>query len=429
MKNYKLLSLTLLGFLFIMSCAKDPDALSIVSILGEGTSLQDGSTVNSDLNGVTSAEDVPVNTEITITFDRAVDASTVNDTNVKLTNGAGEVVITATASSATIKIKPADVLERGTQHTISLQNILAEDGGTLTSTTRTFTTEGRAPIVVPHAENQIAYWTFDGITDDMTGDYPADNVVAINFGTDRYGQGNSTATFDGDKSIIEVLDGDRMMDANDITISFWIKTNSIYHLNENGDPSGHFVFGLGAFFGFQFEIPADYSACKLALSYVTEAGTPTSEDLWFNGNGEDKDNGGWQGWDYVANLTGSGGVQGLLKDKWAHIVCTYDAESKRGMMFINGEIMKSQDFNLWPEADAKSTITGIGYQGSEPDVENILAIGFIKSIDSQMWETEPWGGYQFPTSNHFKGDLDDFRVFNAPFSIDDAKALYDAEKN
>jgi len=429
MKNYKLLSLTLLGFLFIMSCAKDPDALSIVSILGEGTSLQDGSTVNSDLNGVTSAEDVPVNTEITITFDRAVDASTVNDTNVKLTNGAGEVVITATASSATIKIKPADVLERGTQHTISLQNILAEDGGTLTSTTRTFTTEGRAPIVVPHAENQIAYWTFDGITDDMTGDYPADNVVAINFGTDRYGQGNSTATFDGDKSIIEVLDGDRMMAANDITISFWIKTNSIYHLNENGDPSGHFVFGLGAFFGFQFEIPADYSACKLALSYVTEAGTPTSEDLWFNGNGEDKDNGGWQGWDYVANLTGSGGVQGLLKDKWAHIVCTYDAESKRGMMFINGEIMKSQDFNLWPEADAKSTITGIGYQGSEPDVENILAIGFIKSIDSQMWETEPWGGYQFPTSNHFKGDLDDFRVFNAPFSIDDAKALYDAEKN
>jgi hypothetical protein len=429
MKNYKLLSLTLLGFLFIMSCAKDPDALSIVSILGEGTSLQDGSTVNSDLNGVTSAEDVPVNTEITITFDRAVDASTVNDTNVKLTNGAGEVVITATASSATIKIKPADVLERGTQHTISLQNILAEDGGALTSTTRTFTTEGRAPIVVPHAENQIAYWTFDGITDDMTGDYPADNVVAINFGTDRYGQGNSTATFDGDKSIIEVLDGDRMMAANDITISFWIKTNSIYHLNENGDPSGHFVFGLGAFFGFQFEIPADYSACKLALSYVTEAGTPTSEDLWFNGNGEDKDNGGWQGWDYVANLTGSGGVQGLLKDKWAHIVCTYDAESKRGMMFINGEIMKSQDFNLWPEADAKSTITGIGYQGSEPDVENILAIGFIKSIDSQMWETEPWGGYQFPTSNHFKGDLDDFRVFNAPFSIDDAKALYDAEKN
>ena len=90
--------------------------------------------------------------------------------------------------------------------------------------------------------------------------------------------------------------------------------------------------------------------------------------------------------------------------------------------------MKSQDFDQWPEADAKRTITGVMYNGTEPDVENILAFGFIKSIDSEMWAEEAWGGYSFPTANHFKGALDDFRVFDAAFTGDDALALYNAEK-
>jgi hypothetical protein len=97
-------------------------------------------------------------------------------------------------------------------------------------------------------------------------------------------------------------------------------------------------------------------------------------------------------------------------------------------MYINGELMKSQDFDLWPDGDAKRNVKGVAYRGVAPEVENILAFGFIKSIDSQLWATEPWGGYAFPGANHFKGDLDDVRFFNAPFSAADAKALYDAEK-
>ena len=44
------------------------------------------------------------------------------------------------------------------------------------------------------------------------------------------------------------------MNSNDFTICFWVKTDSEGHLDASGNPKGHFVMGLGAFFGFQYEI-------------------------------------------------------------------------------------------------------------------------------------------------------------------------------
>lgn len=424
---FLMLALASLGVTWT-SCGDDdgPGTVTIVSIEAKGTSFEDGSDVTKDLNGATAATDVALNSVFTITFDKEVDATTVNSTNVALTSDAGAVATNVTAAGVIVTVTPNDDLQRGTSYTLSISGVEGTDGGTFTAITRTFTTEGRAPVVVPNESSMIAYWPFDGVADDATGDYPADNVVAINYGDDRFGQGNSTASFDGDESLIEVLNGSRLMDANDFTLSFWMKTNSNGHVNENGDPAGYFVFGLGAFFGFQFEIPANFSSCKLAMSYELENGDKTGEDLWFPGTPLDA--GSWQGWEFHADLTGTGGVEALIKDKWTHVICTYDAAEKKGRMYINGELMKSQDFDLWPDGDPKRTVTGVSYRGNPTDVEDILAFGFIKSADSPMWADTPWGDYYKPTSNHFKGDLDDVRVFSAPFSAEDAKALYDAEK-
>ena len=433
MKNLKyfllLSSVIIIGF---SSCKKDdpgPNPIVVSTIEAKGTSFEDGSDVTKDLNGASSASDVALNSTFTITFDRDVDATTVTSSNVSLSTDDGALSAGLQTSGRTVTLTPDTDLVRGTMHTLSISGVTATDGGSFSAITRSFTSEGRAPVTVPNESDMIAYWTFDGSANDATGAYPADNVVAINFGDDRFGQGNSTASFDGDESLIEVLNGDRLMESNDFTISFWIKTNSDGHVNADGNPANHFVFGLGAFFGFQFEIPADVTSCKLAMSYELADGTKESEDLWFNGSGEDNMNGGWQGWDFVADLTGSGGVEAILKDKWTHIVCTYNATDKTGRMYFNGELMKGQDFNLWPDGAPKTTATGVSYRGVDTDVENILAFGFIKSADSPMWADTPWGDYFKPTSNHFKGDLDDVRVFKAPFSADDAKALYDAEKN
>lgn len=414
--------------LLVTSCKKDPEFIMVGTIKADGTSFSSNSTVSSDLNGATTAKDVALNSKITITFDKAVDGTSVNTSTVKISEGTTDLAGTVSAAGSTITVTPTAIFKRGTLYTLSINGVKAVDGGMFTAISRTFTTEGKASVVVPNVANQIAYFSFDGLTTDITNTYVTRPGVAITYGTDRFGQKNSTATFDGDKSIIEVLDADKMMKNQSLTLSFWMKTNSVGHVDAAGNPAAHFVMGLAAFRGFQFEVPNNYNSCKLAMSYELADGKFTSEDLWFPGDGKNKDNGGWRGWDFVADLTGSGGVSALIKDKWVHVLCTYNATTRKGTMFLNGELMKSQDFNLWPAADAKLTVKGVAYAAVPAEFENILAFGFIKSVNSALWSTEPWGSYALPTSNHFKGDLDDIRVFKVGFAPADAKALYTAEK-
>ena len=293
----------------------------------------------------------------------------------------------------------------------------------LTALTRTFTTTGT---FMP--KGAVAYWTFENSADDVVGDYDpaASGVVAVTYTDGRNAAAGKAATFDGDASIIEVPNGDQLLNTADFTLSFWVKTNSSGHVNANGDPTGHFVMGLAAFYGFQFEISGDYSSCKLAGSYDLGDGTGASEDLWFNGGGQTRDNGGWQGWDFCQDLTNSGGVAALLQDKWAHVVCAYNATTKAGTMYINGQHMKSQNFNLWPEGDAKQGIVGMKYRGTEPETYPELAFGFIQSRAGTLWDSEGWGGYDFPTSNHFKGQLDDVAVFHKVLTETEIQLMYNS---
>jgi len=433
MKNTKILLLAALCGLFITTaCDDDPPAPNdamISTITASGTSFEDGSTVNADLNGAASAEDVALNSVITIVLDKDIDPTSASAGNIILTADGETVGIDVNTTTSQVVVTPQGDLQRGTAHTLTLTGIMAADGGGFATVSRTFTTEGRAPVVPPNLENQLLYLNFDGEATDVTGNYTLENVIDVTYGPDRYGQGNSSAVFDGNTSLIEVANAAELMAGDDFTMSFWMKTNSTDHVNADGNPAGMFVFGLAAFEGFQFEIPANFSSCKLAMSY-TNGTESLSEDLWFPGNGQDRDNGGWQGWDFVADLEGVGGVPSLIQDKWVHIVCTYDAASKKGQMYINGEIMKSQDFNLWPDGAPKQSITGVAYDETavEPTWEKILAIGFIKSADSEQWADTPWGDYYKPTANHYKGDLDDIRFFDASFTSADVESLYDAER-
>lgn len=420
----------LLSAFFIISCGSDPDPVLVSSIQASGTSFEDGSAISSDLNGSASAEDVALDAIITITFDRSIVASSASTNTIKLSTGGVEVPVNVTASSATATVTPTDDLIRGTIYSLTLNGITSDDEGALGMVSRSFTTEGRAPVIVPQEDSQIAYWTFDGVADDETGDYPASDVIGIEYGVDRFGQQSSTASFDGDVSVIVIPDGDRILSNNDLTMSFWMKTNSQDHTNANGDPEGHFVFGLAAFKGIQLEIlSGNYDAFKFGQFYTLEDGTLSGEDAFFNGNGQFADNGGWQGWDFHRDLTASGGVESLIKDRWVHMVMTYDATAKQHRIYLDGELMKGHDFNLWPEGSAKLGVTGVGYGGEAPSELNELAFGFVHSPGGTLWDDQPWGAYELPTSKHFKGDLDDVRVFSSALSPDDVKTLYDTEKN
>ncbi len=65
------------------------------------------------------------------------------------------------------------------------------------------------------------------------------------------------------------------MNTENFTLSFWVKTNS------EGIERGHFVMGLGAFYGFQYEIFGSYDGAKLAGRYELPDGGTVAEDMWF----------------------------------------------------------------------------------------------------------------------------------------------------
>ena len=193
-----------------------------------------------------------------------------------------------------------------------------------------------------------------------TKDPTANQIVDITYVAGRKTEAGKAASFNGTTSIIEISNGDQLMNTNNFTLSFWVK--AIPH-TDNAD-KGHFVMGLGAFFGFQFEIYGGFGGWKLATRYnYNNAGTigTTTEDNGFNGDGKGASNGGWQGFAFTKDLTTSGGPASIIKDKWAHIVYTYNGATKQGIYYANGEKMREMDFDLWPDGDNKRFITGLKY--------------------------------------------------------------------
>ena len=283
--------------------------------------------------------------------------------------------------------------------------------------TRSFTTIGT---FVP--AGQIAHWGFEDNANDDVGTYnpSATGVVDITYVDSRNAAAGKAASFNGTTSIIEIPNGDLLIDTDDFTISFWVKTNSA------DKTSGHFVIGLGAFYGIQFEIFGAYDGAKFAIQYELEDGSTTAEDMWFPANAQDNTNGGWQGWDYAKAIT-SDEMIALLKDTWLHVVYIYNSAEKQGILYYNGEKMKSFDFDLWPDGDPKRTVVGLKYGGVEPDVVNELAFGFIQSRAGTMWDNETWGGYDFPEANHFKGLLDDIRIYNSIMTAQEVSMMYASE--
>jgi hypothetical protein len=396
----------------VSSCNKDEDETF------ELVSLMAGSI---DLNGATPANTVPSEPTITATFSVDVDAATVGSAVIKLVRDYdnANIALTITTAGKMITIVPNEGLGNGALYKLSfLAGIKSSDGQDLPAFERTFTTVGN---FVP--SGVVAYWGFNDTPNEMVLNTAPVGIEAINYVNSYSSAAGKAASFNGTTSIIEFAGADAWMNTADFTLSFWVKASSVNH-----GTRGHFVMGLGAFYGFQFEITGDYSWCKLAAQYEFADGTSGAEDLWFPGDGVTGANGGWQGWTYCKDLTGAGGVANLLKDKWANVVCTYNSATREGIMFINGEKMKAFDFDLWPDGDVKRGVVGLKYGGNAPEVVNELAFGFIQSRAGTLWDGEPWGGYGFPDANHFEGQLDDIRIFHKALTETEIGLMYASEK-
>ncbi|MEZ4996438.1 MAG: LamG-like jellyroll fold domain-containing protein [Bacteroidales bacterium] len=188
-----------------------------------------------------------------------------------------------------------------------------------------------------------------------------------------------------------------LMNTNSFTIAFWVKTNS------TGKTNGHFVMGLAGWNGIQYEIFGGYDGSKFAIQYQHATGT-AAEDMWFPALADL----GWQGWTYAKSLTAAEMIA-KLKDNWYHVVYTYNAPTKVGTLYFDGVKMKSFDFNLWPDGDAKRGVTG----------SNMQVMFLTKKVGSGVHPgrnnrtiSDDWADYANPANNHFKGQLDDIRIWH-----------------
>jgi len=422
--KFSFLALLATGLLF-MGCDDDDGAepISITAISANGTDLQTGDNITVDLNSAAAATDVPLDATITVTFAKEVDAATVDASSVNLTESGSAVGASVSASGSTVTVTPDAAFARGTVYTLTItSDVAAADGGQFSQTTRQFTTAGRAEVVPPQSDKQLAYWKFDGTVNSDDGAYNGE-AVALNYTEDRFGNQTSAAWFDGDASIVEVDGGDELlMDRTSFTWSYWVYVDTVDHVG------GHFVMGCGNTSGFFMEIQGHTNALKLNARYTRPDGTTTGNDFFINADGMSADNGGWVGVEFEKDLSGEGGMSSLIAQQWAHLVFVYDGNTNKRSFYINGELIETDNLT---NAPALADLNGITFDSSNEvgvTIGTDLAFGFLHDRATTKWENEPWGGYQFPDANHFKGYLDDVRMFEAALLESEVKELYDAEK-
>jgi hypothetical protein len=417
MKKVRLILSYFLAMAFIVtvlnSCGDDDPAAITLSALTAN---------NIDLNGATSPSNVPADAVMSATFTRDVDAATATEANITLTRDYDDAIlpVNISVSGPTVTVTPEEELGGGTLYILKFSGLESEDGASLGAPIeRNFTTAGTfSPAGV------IAHFTFEDNAADVVGAYdPTEgDVVDLTFVASRKTAAGKAASFNGETTIIEVPNADDFMENDDFALSFWVKADA--------SEQGHFVFGLAGWYGFQFEIAGDYAWVKLAMQYDQGDGTKNSEDSFWNGNGQTKDTdpAGWQGWTFNKDVTASGGVgETYFKDKWAHVVVTYDAASQVNTMYVNGEKVKEHDFQFWPDGDKKRDITGVSYAGNAAP-GNELAFGFIQARESRLI-TDDWANYAHEAADkHFKGLLDDFRVFDHSLTATEVNLMYNSEK-
>jgi hypothetical protein len=408
-KQSVLLSIALVAIALMVglsSCKKKTDTIvfSVSSMTAGGV----------DINQAVPPSNVPSNaTSINIGFTVDVNSSSATADKFTLTrNYDGAVIpLTVTVSGATINLGIAQGLGNGSLYQFAVKaGLSSTDGQSLSAFTRTFTTAGSFT-----PDGMIAYWNFDDNVNDQVGGFSpiAAGIIDLSYATSFKSTVGKAGVFNGTTTLVEIPNGDQLDNTESFTLSFWVKADSTKH--------GQFVMGLAGWFGFQFEISGDYKTCKLAAQYKFGDGTSGSEDLWFSADG----NLGWQGWTYCRDLTTLGGLSFIMADKWANVVCRYNAANKVGTMYINGEKMKEQDFNLWPAGDPKTTVTGLKYAGNPGN--NHFVFGFIQD-KTDPTITDAWAQYSDPANNHFKGMLDEVRIFHKALTEQEIQLMYNSVK-
>jgi hypothetical protein len=417
------------------SCNKDDDEGPSTFTLA---SLSSGST---DLNGATSAEGVPTDGAITATFNTDVDASTATTSNITLKRGFDNKAtdITVTSSGKTVTITPVSPLSGGATYILNIGALQSTNKVAFTPIERSFKTAGS---FVP--DDQIAYWNFDDNSNDQVGDFDG-TATDVTFSDARNAAFGKAASFNGTTSIIDVPNGGDLL-GSDRTLSFWVKYDTTNHLNAGGGQKGFFTMGVGGFYGFQIETQGRAHEFKIAGAYTNGTDTVTN-DMVFNADGKTSTNAGDSQMDAATTTDddmGPTGVRSALAQQWANIIFTFNGSTGVRSIYLNGDLVMQQNLrNLTTSASVTDPgLKKLGAATSQVLIPSKVAVGEPDGYDDHWafgwWvgkastQFPSWGAdccqYGNPNNNHFKGMLDDVRIFDRAITEEEVQLMYESEK-
>lgn len=424
----------LIGLMTFSGCKDDaPSALAIVSITSTGTNLTTGASQTVDLNGTTSPTDVPTNGVVTVTFSKPVNGATVTSTSITLSDGTTNIPLTITTTGAAVAIAPTAELVRGTLYTISVTSaVIATDGGKFTTASRTFTTAGRKPPVVPQSSKLVVYVPFESVVADKQGHTVLNS--AVTFTTDRFGNFNGCADFNGTTNYVGIQYAADMSNAN-TTVSYWIKlpASQAYKaqigLTSNGTIKQYVTFAIGGNNGTYHEWNR-FTCCGLTydidvLKYFTNHKNSGNAST-LAGSSIEMKNEGNPGGDKTVEVNNIPWLESNT-GKWMHIVTSWNAATRTKSFYING--VPSTVYKLTPSAEYALDDAIIDAAGIDLDATNSKNLYLGSGLP--YWATKTNSGitpFRSGIPFAFKGQMDDFRMYSVALSNAEVLSLYEAEK-
>ena len=423
----------LIGLMTFSGCKDDaPSALAIVSITSTGTNLTTGASQTVDLNGTTSPTDVPTNGVVTVTFSKPVNGATVTSTSITLSDGTTNIPLTITTTGAAVAIAPTAELVRGTLYTISVTSaVIATDGGKFTTASRTFTTAGRKPPVVPQSSKLVVYVPFESVVADKQGHTVLNS--AVTFTTDRFGNFNGCADFNGTTNYVGIQYAADMSNAN-TTVSYWIKlpTSQAYkdHIGLTSTGTKNYVtFAIGGNNG-TFHQWKRFTCCGLTydidvLEYFTNHKNSGNAST-LAGSSIEMKNEGKPGGDKIVEVNNIPWLESNT-GKWMHIVTSWNAATRTKSFYING--VPSTVYKLTPSAEYALDDAIIDAAGIDLDATNSKNLYLGSGVP--YWATKTTSGitpFRSGIPFAYKGQMDDFRMYSVALSNAEVLSLYEAEK-
>lgn len=434
MKKIKyLMGAIMLGALVFAGCDNDDDGsapeLTVQAITATGTSLETGDEISKDLNAAASATDVPTDAVFEITFNREVDASTATASNITLTSDEGAVTTNMSANGSVVTVTPAQELIQGTDYTLTITSgIAGNDGGTFTSTTRTFTTAGRAPAVIPEEESLALHVSFDGeVTESMGHSVLNDEVT---FAEDRFGNFESAGSFNGTTNYVGIEYASDLTSPSQ-TISYWMKLPESDEYNTHVRTDSYVTYSLGGDKG-TFHEWGRFDCCdpdpraRDFMKYVTAHINTGSEGGIITRFNENKQEGNDPNGDLTFELDNLDWLEENTGE-WLHVVTTYDADQSKKTFYFNGVKGTEFVFPTTPES-ATGPLTLVTEDiDSNPGNNKNLYIG----SGLPYWAVVSGDGIEPKRGENafaYKGLIDDFRIFSVALTDAEVMELYNAER-